>query len=906
MKRSTCLIAVLTVTAVLTFAPLLLGDPGLSGSNKELRTTTSLDQNWKFVQNDGLTEDQALAGEGPDWKTVNLPHTWNAEDAATTKATRPYKRGLGWYRLEFDTPQAGARKWLQFDATSIVADVWLNGQKLGQHKGAFTAYRFDVTDRLASNGKNVLLVRADNRAPVTKHDPTAIIPLEGDFNMSGGLYRHVSLITTADPVHFDLNDLGASGVYATTKSISGSQATVTVRAIVKADSEQEGDYVVSTSLVDADGRLAQNSKRTITMTGGGRQEVVQDLNVSNVHLWQGVEDPYQYNLVIELLRADNTPIDRVEQNFGVRQMRFDPDRGFFLNGKHVRLHGVAIHQDFQGKGWALTHDEMDETLGLVKEIGANTVRFGHYPFDQYMLDSADRIGLVVWAEVPFGIGVTVQAPIDLGKESSSCPQEDATPEFRANAKLQLQEMIRQQYNHACVGMWSIGNETTFMSKNCLLAPYDNITPVLRELQALAKQEDPTRVTTLADFTSKVLPPLQGQYIAVGGISDIWAINQYYLWYSGSVAGLGELLDALHARYPDQPIGMSEYGAGAALTHHSDNPIGGLAEVINTGVPVVYQPEEYASYVHEQNYAMLISKPYIWGTYVWNMFDFGSGLRNEGDLRGVNTKGLVTFDRKIKKDPFYFYKANWSREPVVYLTSKRYTNRAYPIADVKVYSNADSVELFVNGRLAASMKKDQVLQNTYVFKNVKLKRGQNRLEAVGSFGDKSVNDLAEWSLDNDDINIAAGQLTTGFTSSDGARFGSENFYIGGSDGWLVEKGTRGVTDWTSVSGTGDLDLFKNYRFGRFSYFIPLENGNYQIKLAFLEPGNITRVGYRIFDVVANGVPKIRNLDVLKEAGEYRRVITRTFTSQVTDGHLKIDFVPTRGEAVVSNLMIRRQP
>jgi beta-galactosidase len=215
--------------------------------------------------------------------------------------------------------------------------------------------------------------------------------------------------------------------------------------------------------------------------------------------------------------------------------------------------------------------------------------------------------------------------------------EDATNAFRENARQQLKEMIRQQRNHPSIGMWSVGNETTFMSKDCHATPYDNITPVLRELHALAKQEDPSRVTTLADFTEQVTPPLEGSYIAVGGITDIWAINQYYLWYAGPVADLGLLLDVLHARYPNQPIGMSEYGAGAALTHHTDNVMGGPAESMNTGVPVVYQPEEYAAFVHEQNYAMLLSKPYVWGTYVWNMFDFGSGIRNEGDLRGVNTK-----------------------------------------------------------------------------------------------------------------------------------------------------------------------------------------------------------------------------------------------------------------------------
>jgi beta-galactosidase len=456
-------------------------------------------------------------------------------------------------------------------------------------------------------------------------------------------------------------------------------------------------------------------------------------------------------------------------------------------------------------------------------------------------------------------------------------------------------------------MWAIGNETTFLSKDCPTAPYDNITPVLRELQAVARGEDPSRVTTLADFTEDITPPLQGQYIAVGGISDIWAINQYYLWYSGPVAELGNLLDVLHARYPNQPIGMSEYGAGAALTHHTDNVNGGLPEVNNTGVPVLYQPEEYASYAHEQNYAMLVSKPYVWGTYVWNMFDFGSGVRNEGDLRGVNTKGLVTFDRKTRKDPFSFYKANWSREPVTYIVGRRYTDRAYPMADVKVYSNADSVRLMVNGKPVGTKTQDQALMKTFVFRNVRLQPGANSMEAEGDHAGRSVSDSVDWSLRTGEVNIAAGQYATGFKSSNGQRFGSDNFFIGGSPGWLIPKTFAPVTDTTPPRGTSDPELFKNFRSGQFTYFVPLTDGNYEVTLRFLEPYGSTQIGHHIFEVSAQDEVKLANFDILQAAGgNYRTVVTRTFPAVVTDGHLKLDFRPIRGEAFVSNITIKGQP
>jgi beta-galactosidase len=587
-------------------------------------------------------------------------------------------------------------------------------------------------------------------------------------------------------------------------------------------------------------------------------------------------------------------------------MRFDPDKGFFLNGNNVPLHGVAIHQDLLGKAWALSDADLEATLSLVKEIGANTVRLAHYPYAKYVLDRLDQLGIIAWAEVPFGIGVTVEPPIVLG-QPLPCPTEDATPAFRANARQQLEEQIRQEYNHAAIGMWAIGNETTFMAQDCAAPPHDNITPVLRELNALAKKEDPGRVTTLADFTEQVIPSNQAGYIAVGGITDIWAINQYYLWYGGPVSGLAARLDALHARYPAQPIGMSEYGAGAALSHHTDDPLGGPPEVTNTGEKVIYQPEEYQSWAHEQNYALLLSKRYLWGTYVWNLLDFGSGLRTEGDTRGVNTKGVVTFDHKTRKDAFYFYKANWSREPVTYVTGRRYTKRAYDIVDVKVYSNAASVTLSLNGERVATMTRDRCPLSTCVFPNVTLRSGENEVVAVGEHDGKQVRDAVRWTFEARDVNIAAGQLATGFQSSSGARFGSDHFFIGGVGDWLVGKSTSTPPDQdrTPVTGTSDPQLFKNYRRGTFTYRVPLADGTYSVTLAFLEPYKGTAVGNRVFDVLANGTRKVENLDVLREAGAYRKVVTRSFNVSVSNGRLELDFKPVRGDAVISTISIRSQ-
>jgi len=441
----------------------------------ELHSVQPLMANWRFVQND----EAALASTGADWQTVSLPHTWNAEDTASLRA-EDYKRGVGWYRLEFPTPTTGSRHWLEFGAASLVADVWLNGQKLGQHKGGFTAFRFDVTNALVEDGTNVLFVKADNSAPQSDTDLTAIPPMRGDFNVSGGLYRHVALISTSDPAHFDLGDMGGPGIYAATTSVANGAATVNIRAKLKSDAATAGDHTVNISLVDAAGQVAATVQQPVSLDAGGSGEVTQELSVANPHLWQGVADPYLYQLMAELRRTDGTPIDRVVQSFGIREIRFDPNEGFFLNGQHVRLNGVGMHQDLLGKAWAISDQDMDHSLAMIMEIGANAVRLGHYPFGRYALEKISELVLVAWAETAVGLGTTV----------ASCSTYDSTDEYVSNAKQQLQEMIRQQYNHAAIALWAVGNESSARQLNCE-EPYDNVTPVIRELHELAKQEDRT-------------------------------------------------------------------------------------------------------------------------------------------------------------------------------------------------------------------------------------------------------------------------------------------------------------------------------------------------------------------------------------------------------------------------------
>ncbi len=900
-------------------------DDGDAVNTIELRQTTPLMQDWRFVQDDALTDADALMNDGNSWDNVTLPHSWNETDAATIAQTSPttkdYKRGKGWYRLEFDGSNADPRmtQWLQFDGASIVADVWLNGEKLGQHKGAFTAFRFDVTGKLLD--RNVLLVKTDNSSAAANNSLTAIAPLSGDFNMSGGLYRGVSLVATSDKAHFALNEavasrdvagnditrlVAGSGVYARTTLLSGSAATVNVLAKLSNDSTADGRYTVQASLLEADGKtLKKTISQSVNLTAGAQDQASVDLLIDQPHLWQGLADPYLYKLVVELKDESGFTIDKVVQDFGIRQMVFDPNKGFILNGKSTPLRGVNMHQDFLGKSWAIGAAETDASFAMIKEIGANTLRLAHYPHASYTYEQADKLGLVVMAEAPFVNGSST---------FSNCRADPETTGFADNVRLQLQELIRQQYNHASIGLWSIGNETTTYGSYCgQTAASNNVVALLRTMQTLAKAEDPGRATTLADQITRSGDDVAPDLIPVTGITDTYSVNRYFQWYYGtSETQFAEHLDALHAQNPTQALGIGEYGAGAALTHHTDNVYGGrVCKRDATGAArICYQPEEYAGYVHEKDYAAIASKEYLYGTYIWNMFDFGSGIRHEGDIGATNTKGLVTFDRQTRKDPFFFYKANWSQEPVTYIAGRRYTQRAYPIADIKLYSNADQVTLSINSSTIGTKAAADCPLKVCEFKNVALAAGTNSISAVGSHAGKTVTDAVSWNLSADNasnIYIAAGQLTTGFKSTDtllgSHTYGSDNFFSGGEIPSSFVNSVIANIGSSTVPETGR--VWDAYREGSsFSYQIPLANGNYQVTLGFLEP-TASAAGARVFNVDANGQNQIASLDVFGATGAKNAAMVQSFSVTVTNGALRLDFTGATGKAIVSNIAVVKQ-
>jgi beta-galactosidase len=862
------------------------------------RSVVPLAQGWEFQRGGDVDPAQAAQAAG-SWERVSVPHTWNRvgyymPDPQThlnnAESVDKYQ-GVGWYRMTFTPPamDAGQRAWLQFDAASRTAEVWLNGQRIGGHKGGFSRFRLDATRAFRAGQANTLLVKVDNTQPAQGSSTADILPLAGDFFVHGGLYRPVSLIVT-NAVHVDMLDAGGSGIFATTRSIDAAMAKVDVRVRIRNDGTKAQAVNAVVRLIDAGGKTVATATRRIPLRADTASESVQSLSVATPHLWNGVADPYLHRLVVEIATPSGAVLDRVEQAFGIREMRADPARGFMLNGKPLRLQGVGYHQDREGKGWATAPADIEQDFAIMREMGVNSIRLTHYQHGQVIHDLADRYGMVLWDEIPLVSRWT------WGDDAV------ASAGLRDDARQQLRELIRQNGNHASVFNWGIANEVDFgkslpafitTSKD---TPAPDPLPLLRELNALAKSEDPSRATALATCC-------EGRLLGSADIpitaeaADLGGANRYFGWYYGQPGDLGKHLDSLRALRPNQPVSVTEYGAGGATTIHTDNPLGGKVDQRGRN-----QPEEYESYIHETAWATLSAKPYLWGTWLWNSFDFATTVRREGDAIDINTKGLVTYDRKIRKDAYYFYKANWTATPTVHVAGRRYVDRAYPVADVRVYSNAPRTDLLVNDRVVGTLS--ACPQMICAWSNVALAAGANRVVARGVFPTGAVDDAIEWRVAPEaarSIRIDSGALVAPEIA--GKRYGSDAFFDGGRFGDInAYSGYGPRPEKKVVAGTPEGAVAETYREGRFGYRVPLANGRYTVELSFVEPA--LAAGARQFDVVANGKRAIAALDIAAVAGAPLTRVTRRIVVPVTDGMLDLKFVPIKGDAIVSGIEITR--
>ncbi|WP_347304598.1 glycoside hydrolase family 2 TIM barrel-domain containing protein (plasmid) [Croceibacterium sp. TMG7-5b_MA50] len=847
------------------------------------RTETPLADGWRFHLGEVAGDASAPGFDDAGWQQVAVPHTWNrlGNYDLTRRADADTTRGIGWYRLRFTLPEgaAGQRTFLQFDAASIIAEVWVNGRKLGRHEGAFSRFRLDATDAVRA-GENVLAVRVDNSKPEPGSTTEFIVPISGDFFMYGGLYRPVSLLSV-DAAHIDLMDHGGPGLYGRITALDDASASVSVLARLR-NAGKAGRFTLRTSVLDAAGGQVAGREQALRLGAGAAAEREVALTIANPHRWNGLADPYLYRMVAELVGRDGTVLDRVEQPLGLRTVAVDPDRGFLLNGRKLQLRGVNRHQDRQEKGWAISEADQQQDMDLIREVGANSIRLAHYNHAGTFYDLADRTGMMLWAE----LGLVNLASIP--------GIADTPPQMRASAEAQMVELIRQNQNHPSVAVWGIGNEITNWSSKGLTP--SNARPLMEALDAVAKREDPSRPTTIAACCEVLPGEADDGRDYTSGTADSVGFNLYYGWYvSGRVADatrLGGVMRGYHAEMPDLPVGVGEYGAGGATTQHTDNVHGGKIESI-------YRPqaEEIQSAVHELSWKELAPLDFLWGTWVWQMFDATSDLREEGDSSDINTKGLVTFDRAIRKDAFWFYKAAWSDQPVLHLTGSRYVDRAYRVIEVRAYSNAPEASLTVNGRALGTVP---CANFVCVWPGVELAAGENRIEAVAG-GQRDAMAL-RWSGPGRALHVRTGSLA-GVTLADGTRYGSDNFFDGGL-GWTLNPYRRELYATNEqraapkvVAGATVPDLYASWRAGQsFRYSLPLPDGDYTVRLHLFDPVE-TEAGKRVFTVQAGGRASVR-IDPVERAGGGMRATIVELPAVAEDGLLVLDFAGVVGEAIVS--------
>ena len=627
-----------------------------------MRTVLNFNENWLFTKN------SAIPTAAPtDAVAVNLPHSWNAEDGQD--GGNDYYRGTCNYVKAFAKsilPENSAY-YLEILGANSSADVILNGKKLAHHDGGYSTWRVNITDALEE--ENLLVISVDNAPNNTVYPQTA------DFTFYGGLYRNVNIIAVPES-RFDLDYLGGPAI-AVTPEMSGNSANVKIDVyLTNANESQTLVYKIFNK--DSELILEQSTNANETTT---------HLEIENVHLWHGLKDPYLYTAEVTLLSGSEV-LDSVKTRFGCRTFEIDSERGFILNGEEYPLHGVSRHQDRLGIGNALLPEHHKEDADFIKELGATTIRLAHYQHDQYFYDLCDEYGFVVWAEIPY-----ISQHMATGRE---------------NTISQMKELIVQNYNHPSIVVWGLSNEITMNG-----AKDPDLLENHRILNDLVHSMDKTRKTVIACVS---MCDMDEEYVH---IPDAVSYNHYFGWYGGDTSMNGPWFDKFHEKYPNTPIGVSEYGC-EALNWHTSNPTQGD------------YTEEYQSYYHEELIKQLFTRKYIWATHVWNMFDFGADARCEGGENGQNHKGLMTFDRKYKKDSFYAYKAWLSSDPFVHICSKRYVDRVEDVTKVTVYSNLPEVELFVNGK---SVGKKQSPEHFFYFdvENV----GESVITAVaGEFKDES--------------------------------------------------------------------------------------------------------------------------------------------------------------------------
>lgn len=859
-----------------------------------VRGRETINESWYFHKGD-IKDAEKSTTDIAKWEHVNIPHCWNAEDSYKTK---DYYRGAGWYRKNIVIPAKyeGKRLFIRFDGASLQSNVYVNGKHVGNHKGGYTAFCFDVTDYLLIGKKNVIAVRVDN----SEQD---IAPLSADFTFFGGIYRDVWLLSV-DKVHFDMENMASPGVFIETPSVSEKEAMVLIRGVIQ--NKDKGNRKLKLSNIVLDNKGVTVSKEIISLNVKKGEKLAFSISaksITNPNLWSP-QSPYLYSVETSILDAKtNAVIDKVVNPLGFRWFSFDAITGFQLNDKPLKLNGVCRHQDQQYLGSALSDEQHRRDMQMIKNLGANFIRISHYPQDDAILEQCDRLGLIAWEEIPI--------------VNYIAPNED----FAATCESQLQEMIRQHYNHPSIMMWGYMNEIMLGTLKKSEEPNyaflkQQTTALAQRLKKVLHEEDKARVSVVAQHEN--VPAYDN--LGLSSIANVMGWNLYQGWYGDTVYDFGKFMDRQHSLHPERPHIISEYGAGSDIRIHSLQP-----ECFDFSI-------EYQQFYIEEMMKMINKRSYIAGSSLWNFIDFGSAVREES-MPHINNKGITYANRK-PKDVYYYYQSLWSDKPVLHIASRDWENRVGLLSKeseivfqpVKIYSNLSDAELFLNGK---SLGK-KAMNNCNAVWNTPFNEGINTLTARAEKEGKTIEDVLRINFKSQPSDLS--QLPPDFEL--GVNVGSTNYFTDEHSGftWIPEKpyskGSWGYIGGeimrsapnrlgiqSEIKGTFNQPLFQTMREGLEEFRFDVPDGNYELELSFADPTKTDVILYDIgavqtnsagnnaFTISINGKSLIENVDLKKEYGTLF-AITKRYTISVTNGEgLSVRFIPVRGKTLLNAIKIR---
>ena len=868
------------------------------------RVVYTINDGWKFTKGSPF-EAQLTGCDDSSWETVNIPHTWNDKDA--DDETPGFYRGPVWYRkqLFIDKSQEGRQAVIYFEGANQEVRFYLNGQFVGEHKGGYTRFCFDITPHLRYGQENLFAIYVNN-----VYNPN-IPPLSADFTFFGGIYRDVYL-QFMNPVHIATNDYASSGVYIRTPEVNNSAASVEITTLLTNDMSQSTEIRVENIICDADGKEVKKTQAEVKLAAGEtKTDISKKIKIDSPRLWD-IDDPYRYMVYTRILdKRKGTLLDEVVNPLGLRWFKFDSEKGFFLNGKGRKLIGTARHQDYFQKGNALRDELHVQDVLLLKEMGGNYLRVSHYPQDPVIMEMCDKLGIVTSVEIPVVNAVT------------------ETEEFLHNSVEMAKEMVRQDFNRPSVMIWGYMNEIFLRrpyTEGKQLEDYYRFTEkVARALEATIREEDPSRYTMMAYHN---MP----QYYEDAHLTEIPMIqgwNLYQGWYEPDINEFQRLLDRAHKAYKGKVLMVTEYGPGVDPRVHS------------------YQPErfdfsqEYGLVYHKHYLNEMMKRPFVAGSSLWNLNDFYSESRVDA-VPHVNNKGVVGLNRE-KKDVYWFYKTALSRRPILVIGNREWKSRGGVvntaqkecIQSVPVFSNAEEVELFVNNKSLGKKK----IEDNYALFDVPFVGGENLLEAVAVTGDNKLRDmlriqfqlvgsqLKDEAVPFTELNVMLGSPRYFEDRAANVAWIPEQEYKPGSWGFIGGTSYRRQTGFGTMLGS-DIDIhgtdmnpiFQTQRVGIKSFKADVPNGEYSVYLYWAElesdkerealvynlgaDSEQTFAGNRSFGISINGTTVSDDFNVARDYG-YARAVIKKFVITVKDGKgVSVDFHKKEGEPILNAIRIYR--